>query len=174
MVAQIVLMADTVQKLHGQDDLMLLRQRDKAPQPLLAVLPALQVRCAVTPAGEANQVGQSSVRHHRDHLLITGDQLVMQGRIIETSIYSKPGPLCHRHRQAMFLYDRPIYRVQQLNGFNPYMLADLTELVQIIIAETPFAYGVADISFQGFPHVCFLFSGYRRLDTCSRQSHASS
>ena len=92
MVAQIVLMADTVQKLHGQDDLMLLRQRDKAPQPLLAVLPALQVRCAVTPAGEANQVGQSSVRHHRDHLLITGDQLVMQGRIIETSIYPSPAP----------------------------------------------------------------------------------
>lgn len=38
------------------------------------------------------------------------------------------------------------------------MLADLTELVQIIIAETPFAYGVADISFQGFPHVCFLLA----------------
>lgn len=37
----------------------------------------------------------------------------------------------------MFLYDRPIYRVQQLDGFNPYMLADLTELVQLIIAETP-------------------------------------
>ena len=98
----------------------------------------------------------------------------MQGRIIETSIYSKPGPLRHRHRQAMFLYDRPIYRVQQLNGFNPYMLADLTELVQLIIAETPFTYGVADISFQGSPRVCFLFSGGYRLDTCSRQSHASS
>ena len=49
----------------------------------------------------------------------------------------------------MFLYDRPIYRVQQLDGFNPYMLADLTELVQLIIAETPFTYGVADIPFKG-------------------------
>lgn len=69
----------------------------------------------------------------------------------------------------MFLYDRPIFRVQQLDRFNPYMLADLTELVQLIIAETPLLTECRTLPLKGsFTSVFFLAAAVASIPVAAK------
>ena len=86
MVAQVILMPYTVQKLHREDDIILFGYRHQTLQAFLAVFPTLQVGHTVPAPGETDQVRQSGLGHHWNNLFITGNQLVMQLRIIEPPI----------------------------------------------------------------------------------------
>ena len=56
MVAQVILMTDTVQKLHREDDIILFGYRHQTLQAFLAVFPTLQVGHTVPAPGETDQV----------------------------------------------------------------------------------------------------------------------
>ena len=86
MVAQVILMPYTVQKLHREDDIILFGYRHQTFQAFLAVLPPLQVGHTVPAPSETDQVRQPGLGHHRNDLFITGNQLVMQLGIIEPPV----------------------------------------------------------------------------------------
>ena len=153
-------MAYTVQQLHRQDHIMFFRQRHQTFQSFLTVFPSLKISQSIPLSGETDQICQSGCRHLGNYRFITGNQFVVQFRIVKSTIDTQTGPLAHSDSQTVFLYNRPVLRVEQFDRFDSYIFTYPTKFFQRIVTETPFTNGMAYITLQRFLCFCFfLFSG---------------
>ena len=153
-------MAYTVQQLHRQDHIMFFRQRHQTFQSFLTVFPSLKVSQSIPLSGEADQIRQSGCCHLGNYRFITGNQFVVQFRIVKSTVNTQTGSLAHSDSQSVLLYNRPVLRVEQFDRFDSYIFTYSAKFFQRIVTETPFTDGMAYIPFQRFFRFCFfLFSG---------------